>query len=138
MAEDHEIVKDWNDQDIENHIYRAEKEIKKAEAWLTVLKVERASRAAARQKELREMECKNLPLDHPAHVQPSIFGHNYPDGSGTSDCTNGCGCWMGSARSGGPNGVDPFGPCPQAPPNTNVRRCEKCLVAFPPNKEVVA
>lgn len=33
----------------------------------------------------------------------------------TSDCSYGCGCWMGSSRSGGPKGVDPFGACPKAP-----------------------
>lgn len=33
----------------------------------------------------------------------------------TSDCVNGCGCWMGGSRSGGPKGVDPFGACPKAP-----------------------
>lgn len=32
----------------------------------------------------------------------------------TSDCSNGCGCWMGRHRSGGPDGVDPFGECPKA------------------------
>jgi hypothetical protein len=138
VREDDEVVKDWSDKDIEDHIYRAEKELKKAGAWLTVLKAERAGRAAARQKELREMKCKGLPLDHPAHIWPVFFGHNYPSDDYTSDCMNGCRCWMGPARSGGPNGVDPFGPCPQAPPNTNVRRCEKCLAAFPPNNEVVA
>lgn len=42
--------------------------------------------------------------------------HYYPGAQGgqffTSDCANGCGCWMGSSRSGGPDGVDPFGKCP--------------------------
>lgn len=52
-------------------------------------------------------------------------GHNYPGRPGhdpdnpgecfTSDCANGCGCWAGSSRSGGPAGVDPFGECPNAP-----------------------
>ncbi len=33
----------------------------------------------------------------------------------TSDCAHGCGCWMGGSRSGGPDGVDPFGDCPKNP-----------------------
>lgn len=44
--------------------------------------------------------------------------HDYPgvkDGQlhFTSDCANGCGCWMGGSRSGGPEGVDAFGKCPK-------------------------
>lgn len=52
-------------------------------------------------------------------VDPDKFGpHNYPGCSGdvfmrTSDCSHGCGCWMGESRSGGP--VDPFGRCPKNP-----------------------
>jgi hypothetical protein len=47
--------------------------------------------------------------------------HKYPGVSAkgefmfTSDCANGCGCWMGGYRSGGPDGVNPFGECPKAP-----------------------
>lgn len=44
------------------------------------------------------------------------MSHRYPDPDGTSNCTHGCGCWMGPYRSGGPDGVDPFGECPKAPP----------------------
>jgi len=49
--------------------------------------------------------------------QPNTGGHHYPgcsddDFSFTSDCSYGCGCWMGGSRSGGPDGVDPFGECP--------------------------
>lgn len=50
-------------------------------------------------------------------------GHRYPGADAdergeaffTSDCAYGCGCWMGGSRSGGPDGVDPFGACPNAP-----------------------
>jgi hypothetical protein len=42
-------------------------------------------------------------------------GHIY-DEQGTSDCANGCGCWAGPSRSGGPEGVDPLGACPNAKP----------------------
>jgi hypothetical protein len=49
------------------------------------------------------------------HVYPGAPSAERPDGW-TSDCSNGCGCWMGPARSGGPDGVDPFGPCPAARP----------------------
>jgi hypothetical protein len=47
--------------------------------------------------------------------------HSYPGISPegefmyTSDCAHKCGCWMGSCRSGGPDGVNPFGECPNAP-----------------------
>lgn len=40
-------------------------------------------------------------------------GHRYADYDGTSDCANGCGCWAGPFRSGGPAGVDPLGACPK-------------------------
>jgi len=33
----------------------------------------------------------------------------------TSECSYGCGCWMGKSMSGGPPGIDPFGACPKAP-----------------------
>lgn len=49
------------------------------------------------------------------------FPHDYPGAPGhdpqdpgecyTSDCAYQCGCW-GPSRSGGPDGVDPFGECP--------------------------
>lgn len=41
-------------------------------------------------------------------------GHRYPDPDGTSDCANGCGCYMGPFTSGGPDDIDPFSPCPKA------------------------
>ncbi len=41
--------------------------------------------------------------------------HDYDDHDGTSDCKNGCGCWMGPSRSGGPLGIDPGGICPHNP-----------------------
>ncbi len=41
--------------------------------------------------------------------------HDYGKCEGTCDCIYGCGCWMGSARSGGPLGLDPFGECPGNP-----------------------
>jgi hypothetical protein len=47
------------------------------------------------------------------------YPHTYPGCESeqffTSDCANGCGCWMGSCRSGGPDGVDQFGDCPNHP-----------------------
>ena len=51
---------------------------------------------------------------HTSKVDPKKFSsHKYADHDGTSDCQYGCGCWMGSSRSGGK--VDPFGPCPNNP-----------------------
>lgn len=52
---------------------------------------------------------------------PNVGGHYYPgcvddDNFYTSDCAYGCGCWMGGTRSGGPDGIDPFGDCPNNPP----------------------
>ncbi len=54
-----------------------------------------------------------------APVASKAGGHDYPGTRNppeffTSDCANGCGCWMGEFRSGGPEGVDPFGACPKA------------------------
>lgn len=43
------------------------------------------------------------------------YGKHKYEGTGTSDCEYGCGCWMGPASSGGPIGVDPFGVCPGNP-----------------------
>lgn len=47
-------------------------------------------------------------------------GHQYPGCTVdnfcfTSNCDYGCGCWMGQSRSGGPEGIDPFGECPGNP-----------------------
>ena len=54
--------------------------------------------------------------------------HKYAD-DGTSDCAHGCGCWMGPFRSGGPDGIDPFGKCPKAPPITSTRTTTAALIA---------
>ncbi len=46
------------------------------------------------------------------------FGpHKYANHDGTSNCEHDCGCWMGSARSGGPLGINPFDKCPNNPKN---------------------
>jgi len=51
-----------------------------------------------------------------SHKEYDNYGqHSYPDKEGTSDCSYGCGCWMGPARSDGPVGIDPFGHCPLNP-----------------------
>src|SRR5688572_5738236 len=43
--------------------------------------------------------------------------HKYPtDSTFTANCSNGCGAWMGPARSGAPEGIDPHGACPKAKP----------------------
>lgn len=65
--------------------------------------------------ELREAACRAVGLK--PETKPSE--HSYPgilDGvfGSTSDCT--CGAWMGSSRSGAPDGIDPFGECPDRPP----------------------
>lgn len=54
-------------------------------------------------------------VKHAPKVDPSRYGsHNYPGAPDhTSDCSHGCGCWMGPARSGGP--VNPHGRCPNNP-----------------------
>jgi len=47
----------------------------------------------------------------------SEFGkHDYAD-HGTLSCKYGCGCWAGSAMSGGPVGIDPFGQCHENVPD---------------------
>lgn len=57
-------------------------------------------------------------VDKSAAKRANIGSHFYPgcEGDGesfyTSDCEHGCGCWMGSSRSGGHEGVDQFGQCP--------------------------
>jgi len=56
-------------------------------------------------------------------MKTSTGTHRYPgcvaDDAGlgffTSDCAYGCGAWMGSTRSGAPDGIDAFGACPNAP-----------------------
>ncbi len=45
------------------------------------------------------------------HLEYKDFGaHDYHEGS--HKCKHGCESWMGSAMSGAPAGVDPFGKCP--------------------------
>lgn len=42
--------------------------------------------------------------------------HHYPNKNSTSDCSHGCGCWMGQSRSGSRHpGISPFGLCPNNP-----------------------
>lgn len=53
-------------------------------------------------------------VKHAPKVAPLSHGsHHYPGDDGTSDCSHGCGCWMGPYRSGGP--VNPGGRCPENP-----------------------
>ena len=40
-------------------------------------------------------------------------GHSYKMPRLTFNCMFGCGCWIGSQQSGGPEGVDPHGKCPK-------------------------
>lgn len=49
------------------------------------------------------------------HEPKEYGGHKFADHDGTSDCQYGCGCWMGSSRSGGPAGLLEFGKCPNNP-----------------------
>ena len=66
---------------------------------------------------------ENGKVCHAPRVPQELFGpHAYADG-GTSDCANGCGCWAGSSRSGGP--VDPLGPCPRNPKRHEESPCTK-------------
>ncbi len=48
------------------------------------------------------------------HGHKEYGEHAYADHI-SSDCAHGCGCWMGSSRSGGPVGLDPGGACPKNP-----------------------
>jgi len=49
-------------------------------------------------------------------------GHDYgTENSSTNDCLFGCGAWMGGSRSGAPDGINPFGTCPN---NTETNREE--------------
>jgi hypothetical protein len=54
-----------------------------------------------------------------------MSGHRYPDPDGTSDCAYSCGCYMGPFCSGGPEGIDPFGECPKAPPPSELPMAEE-------------
>ena len=47
--------------------------------------------------------------------EPREYGAHQYDDDGTSDCHYRCGCWTGPCRSGGPQGIDPFGECPNNP-----------------------
>lgn len=70
----------------------------------------------------RKTQVRQAHPDWPAADAPR-FPHDYPGAPGynpkdpgecyTSDCRYGCGCWAGPSRSGGPEGVDPFGECPK-------------------------
>jgi len=64
------------------------------------------------------------PAAQSARKRSNVGQHFYPGCQArnseefyTSDCERGCGCWMGSSRSGGPEGIDPFGACPMAVDN---------------------
>lgn len=48
-------------------------------------------------------------------------GHDYGEITHRKDCGFGCGAWMGSSRSGAPEGIDPFGACPKNPVNKRER-----------------
>jgi len=58
------------------------------------------------------------PVDVDAVKRANVGSHYYPGAEGgaisfyTSDCEHGCGCWCGLSRSGGPDGADPLGVCP--------------------------
>lgn len=56
-----------------------------------------------------------MPNGHRPKAYSSHDYPNYPNKHDTSDCSHGCGCWMGPCRSGGPIGIDPFGFCPKNP-----------------------
>ena len=70
--------------------------------------------------------------------QPNVGGHFYPgvpeDDFSTSDCSYKCGCWMGRTRSGGPDGIDPFGPCPNNPGVINTRKSPLRDALTPPDR----
>ncbi len=53
-------------------------------------------------------------------LKPNLGGHHYPgcedeDNFFSSDCIYKCGCYMCGSSSGGPDEIDPFGPCPNTP-----------------------
>lgn len=65
-----------------------------------------------------------------AILSQSKGGHNYGrDDSSTNDCLLGCGAWMGGCRSGAPDGIDPFGKCPNNPKNKKEKGDVKVLTA---------
>jgi len=76
-------------------------------------------------------------------AKANVGGHFYPGCEDpkdffTSDCKHGCGCWMGSSRSGGPDGVDPFGKCPENPEPDNKSEptpLQKAVMEAPPAKK---
>ena len=56
------------------------------------------------------------PDEHYPHDYPG--DPDKPENNGdawTSDCSYKCGAWAGPSRSGGPEGIDPFGECPKHP-----------------------
>lgn len=69
----------------------------------------------------------------------NVGSHFYPGARDfsdvfTSDCEH-CKCWMGPSRSGGPEGVDPFGECPG---NPKLREAYELLKAEEPEKTKIA
>lgn len=90
-----------------------------AKAVAEVPEVAKARRDLAnmsdRLKSLHEEKTDEMYL-HPrnigSHSYPGIIAPNRF--LNTSDCKY-CKCWMGHSRSGGPEGVDPFGACPGNP-----------------------
>jgi len=72
------------------------------------------------QEKIKKLESKGFAvwfedgnLKYAKKINPKEFGRHQYDSGHTSDCAYGCGCWMGSFRSGGR--VDPFGACPNNP-----------------------
>lgn len=100
----------------------------------------RTPREVSLEKQLESLSAENATLrqqlaDEYEH-RANSGGHFYPGCEGgiedffTSDCEHGCGCWMGNARSGGPNGVAPFGDCPNNP----AKICATCGQTIKPQK----
>lgn len=59
------------------------------------------------------------PAQYGPHLFPGVVADENGEGFFTSDCEYGCGAWMGSSRSGGPDNGDrqdgAHGPCPNNP-----------------------
>ena len=86
-----------------------------------IIETEQATNGVRKvQKQLKELAGKlshetTRRLDAEYLHSRNCGGHSYPYlGDGTSDCEY-CQCWMGPCRSGGPEGLDPFGNCPGNP-----------------------
>ena len=105
----------------------------------------RTPREVLLEKQLESLRADNATLRHQLadkeyEHRANSGGHFYPGCEGdieaffTSDCEHGCGCWVGSSRSGGPDGVDPFGDCPNNP----AKICATCGQTLKPKnaKEV--